>query len=330
MYVMDQIKAWRVLLGKIIADPHEQQRIANALGINPATLDRWANDESNNPRPQNLRRLVRALPGQREELLPLILLEFPELEVDAFEETDRDDTSSMIPSEFYMRVIEACAKTGKSQRFWAVSNLVLGQALGQLDPNNLGMAITVAQCMPPSQGAVVRSLREVVGRGTPPWQPTLTRESLFLGVESLAGYVVTKGRPVTIENRSDRLGFYPVRWEEWEESASVAPIWFEERLAGCLLASSTQPKYFLPFRQTLVERYAQLMMLAFNPEDFYAQRDIQLLLMPDREAQRQRAVNFRQRISDILIEAVNKHETISIEDAERMVWQQLEAELLLA
>src|SRR5260370_23161179 len=116
MYVMEQIKAWRVLLGKIIADPQEQQRIANALGINPATLDRWANDESNNPRLQNLRRLVKALPGQREEVLPLILLEFPELEVDAFEETDRDYTSFVIPSEFYNRLIEPCPKTPKYHR----------------------------------------------------------------------------------------------------------------------------------------------------------------------------------------------------------------------
>lgn len=325
---MDSSKAWRVALGKIIADSQEQQRVANALGINPATLDRWVNG-SNNPRQHNLRGLIRALPEQREELLPLIYLEFPDLEIDSSEDTGQHDTSAIIPPEFYMRVLEACGKTGKSQRFWTVTNLILGQALGQLDPNGLGMAITVAQCMPPSQDGIVRSLREVCGRGTSPWQPTLTRESLFLGIESLAGYVVTKGRQLTVEDRSDRLGFYPVRWETWEESASIAPIWFEERLAGCLVVSSTQPRYFLPFREALVERYAYLMMLAFDAQHFYAQRDIQLLPMPDRDAQKQRAVNFRQRISDILTEAVHKQQAVTIEEAERLVWQQLEAELLL-
>jgi len=326
---MDSTQAWRELLGKIIADPQEQQRLANALSINSATLDRWVNG-SNNPRPYNLRRLISALPEQRDEMLPLILLEFPDLNLDDFETTDSHDTSSIIPSEFYMRVIEACAMTGKSQRFWTVSNLILGQALGQLDPNNLGMAITIAQCMPPSQDGLVRSLREVFGRGTPPWQPTLTREALFLGIESLAGYVITKGRPIAVEDRADRLGFYPVRWEKWEESACIAPIWFEERLAGCMIESSTQPRYFLPFRQALVERYAYLMMLAFDAQHFYAQRDIQLLPMPDREVQTQRAVNFRQRISDILTEAVQQQQPVTIEEAERLVWQQLEAELLLA
>lgn len=326
---MDSTQAWRVLLGKIIADPQEQQRLANDLSINPATLDRWVNG-SNSPRLYNLRRLISALPQQRDELLPLVLQEFPNLNLDNFETTDSTDTSSIIPSEFYMRVLEACAMTGKSQRFWTVSNLILGQALGQLDPNNLGMAITIAQCMPPSPDGLVRSLREVYGRGTPPWQPNLTREALFLGIESLAGYVVTKGRPIAVEDRANRLGFYPVRWEKWEESSCIAPIWFEERLAGCLVVSSAHPRYFLPFRQALIERYARLMMLAFDAEHFYAQRDIQLLPMPDHEVQRQHAVNFRQRISDILTEAVQQQQPVTIEDAEHQVWQQLEAELLLA
>ena len=71
------------------------------------------------------------------------------------------------------------------------------------------------------------------------------------------------------------------------------------------------------------------MMLAFESEHFYAQRNIQLLPMPNQETQKQRAVNFRQRISDILTEAVYKQQVMTIEDAERLVWQQLEAELLL-
>src|SRR5579872_3391419 len=106
MQGMDSSKAWRVALGKIIADSQEQQRVANALGINPATLDRWVNG-SNNPRQHNLRGLIRALPEQREELLPLIYLEFPDLEIDSSEDTGQHDTSAIIPPEFYMRVLEA-------------------------------------------------------------------------------------------------------------------------------------------------------------------------------------------------------------------------------
>jgi transcriptional regulator with XRE-family HTH domain len=306
-------------------DAQERQRLASTLGINPATLTRWVNNETN-PRPQNLRELLKALPGQRHELFPLIIEEFPDFATDA-QEFEQDHSPTRIPSEFYARVLDTYSRTRRAQRFWTVSNLVLTQALGQLDPNSLGMAITVAQCMPPSRGQKVRSLREVAGRGTPPWQSTLTQVALLLGMESLAGYAVTKGRPFSAESRSDRLGFYPIRWEVWEESAVACPIWFEDRIAGCLLVSSTQQKYFLPSRQALIEQYAQLIMLAFEPEDFYELGDIQLAIMPSLEVQQARAANFRQRLSNIMLEANRSQQTINVEQAERLAWQQLEEEL---
>jgi len=323
---MDQSISWRELLGRSIGDVHERQRIATALGINPATLTRWAANETN-PRPQNLRELIKALPQQRKELLQLIQLEFPEFEAD-LKVLDQEDSLTTIPAAFYSRVLDSFVTTRRSQRFWTVCNLVLNQALGQLDPNSLGMAITVAQCMPPSHDGKVRSMREVTGRGTPPWHFTLTREALFLGIESLAGYAITKGRTFTVENRLNRLGFYPVRWEQWEESAVVTPIWFEYRIAGCLVVSSTQANYFLPFRQNLIEQYAKLITLAFEPEDFYEQQDIQLLIMPEREVQQTRVANFRQRLSTVLLEVGRDQQTIDIEQSELLVWQQLEEEFL--
>jgi len=323
---MDQSISWRELLGRSIGDVHERQRIATALGINPATLTRWAANETN-PRQQNLRELIRALPQQRKELIQLIQLEFPEFEADS-KVLDQEDSLTTIPAAFYSRVLDSFVTTRRSQRFWTVCNLVLNQALGQLDPNSLGMAITVAQCLPPSQGGKVRSMREVTGRGTPPWQFTLTREALFLGIEALAGYAITKGRTFTVENRMNRLGFYPVRWEPWEESAVVSPIWFEYRIAGCLVVSSTQANYFLPFRQNLIEQYAKLMTLAFEPEDFFKQEDIQLMIMPDRELQQTKVSNFRQRLSSVLLEVGRNQQTIDIEQSELLVWKQLEEEFL--
>ena len=323
---MDRSISWRELLGRSIGDVHERQRIATALGINPATLTRWAANETN-PRPQNLRELLRALPLQRKELLQLIQLEFPEFEADS-KVLDQEDSLTTIPAAFYTSVLDSFITTRRSQRFWTVCNLVLNQALGQLDPNGLGMAITVAQCMPPSRDGKIRSMREAAGRGTPPWQSTLTRDALFLGIESLAGYAITKGRTFTAENRIDRLGFYPIRWEEWEESAVVSPIWFEYRIAGCLVASSTQASYFLPFRQNLIEQYAKLMTLAFEPEDFYEQQDIQLMIMPEREVQQTKASNFRQRLSTVLLEVGRNQQTIDIEQSELLVWKQLEEEFL--
>jgi transcriptional regulator with XRE-family HTH domain len=322
-----ELQPWRELLGKIIADHPERVRIATALGINAATLVRWANGETN-PRLQNLHALLKFLPAKyRDQMSELILQEFPEF-LPAVEDTEQDVLAGKIPSDFYASVLDAVTMTREEQRFFTISNRILSQALGQLDPNNLGMALSIAQCVPPLPGQKVRSMREVVGRGTPPWQSTLSQGALFLGIESLAGYALAKGRVYVAENRSDQLGFYTVRWEEWEESAVACPIMREGRYAGCLVASSTQPGYFLLYRQALLERYAQLLTLAFEPEDFYDQQDIHLLPMPSHEVQFERATNFRMRLSETILEASRGGRMMDLKQAERLVWQQLEEELL--
>jgi hypothetical protein len=119
-----------------------------------------------------------------------------------------------------------------------------------------------------------------------------------------------------------------VRWEEWEESATACPVMLEGRYAGCLIASSTQPGYFLPFRQALLEQYAGLMALALDAKDFYNHEDIKLLPMPARDVQHERTASFRQRLSQVILGASRNHEELDIEQAERLVWQQLEEELL--
>ncbi len=72
---MQDSQRWRELLGKIIRDTQEKQRIANELGISSVTLTRWVAGESR-PRPQNLRLLINALPDYRRTFLELIPEEF--------------------------------------------------------------------------------------------------------------------------------------------------------------------------------------------------------------------------------------------------------------
>jgi transcriptional regulator with XRE-family HTH domain len=326
MQEMEQ-QTWRQLLGDIIADVQERKRLAAHLGVNPISLTRWAQNETN-PRPQHLHRLTQVVASQyRVRLSQLIEQDFPDL-ADVGEAIESDDSTGKIPSDFYESVLTAYMHTRKEQRFFTVSNRVLTQALSLLDPRHRGMSLSIARCMTPLPGQKVRSLREVTGLGTPPWPSILTQEALFLGIESLAGYAVTTGRSYTIENRADGSGFLPIRWEEWEVSTAVSPIWFENRIAGCLIASSVQPGYFLPSRQSLVERCAQLLTLAFQPEDFYEQHDIVLFFMPSRDVQREKAVDFRQRLSQVMLEASREGQPMNIEQAERRVWQQLEEELL--
>ncbi len=313
---------WRKLLENVIADAQERQRIANVLGVNPVTLARWARGESN-PRRENLQRLVKALPAYQQTLTRLLADEFP-----AFDASAGEDISEQIPAEIYSRILNTYVTTQDAQRPWYLSDLIMQMALGQLDPNNLGMAITIAHCMPPS-GAVhkVRSLRQIAGRGIFPWNTYLDQEPLFLGIEALAGYAVTVGHLVTVQSRTE-MTQVSVRWEKWEESAVGSPILLGGRIAGCLIISSTQPGYFLEFRQKLIGQYTELLTLAFRPEEFYALQQIELSLMPSDEIQNMRISRFRQRVSEVLQDTFREQRQMTVREAEQIVWADLESELL--
>ncbi len=320
---MQETHTWRTLLGTILQDVQERQRIATELGTNPMTLTRWVNNKTK-PRVQNLQQLLRALPLKyRNPMIELLAAEFPEFP-DLMKGSLDEDASQEIPSAFYTGVLRAHATTAKQQRFWSISNLILQQALGQLDSNQLGMEITIAQCMPPDVEGKVQSLRERAGRGTKPWDTNLEHRAIFLGIESLAGYALTSLRLLVIQDRSERQMLFSGSWMEYEESAVACPIMYEGRVAGCLLVSSTQPHYFLPFRQQLIQNYADLMVLAFDSAEFYAPHDIQLHPMLPPEVQVSHFAHLRQRISDVMVESYKKQRPINVLEAEQVVWQQLE------
>src|SRR5579863_1060586 len=151
-------QTWRELLGTILQEPRERAHIAAELGVHPLTLTRWVNGESS-PRSQNLQALLRALPQYRTLLLELIPKEFGHT---LDEVTIKEDTQQEIPSVFYGRIFHAHAELPDPMRSWSIFDLILQQALQQLDPNRVGMEITVMRCMPPVQGQKVQSLRETL------------------------------------------------------------------------------------------------------------------------------------------------------------------------
>src|SRR5947199_10685881 len=73
---MQSPKTWRELLGAIISDPAEEQRLIALMGIRPITLLRWVQNKSV-PRPYFLHQLLNALPQHRDIFLPLLEKEFP-------------------------------------------------------------------------------------------------------------------------------------------------------------------------------------------------------------------------------------------------------------
>ncbi len=323
---MQEAQTWRELLASIIRDGKEKQRLIEELHITPITLTRWINGDSE-PRPQNLRHLMNALPQYREQFRALL-----KDEKGLKEATNlvTDGETKDIPSEFYASVLTARATTNATLRFWSTCHLILQQALGQLDPDHQGLSIWVARCMPPSGPyQKVRSLRESVGLGTGPWAGNLEQNAMFLGAESLAGNVVTLGRPGIIADIEKEPPLTPFTRVKDEKSSAIYPILYAGRIAGVLLASSKQTNYFLSQTSTdLVQRYADLVALAFDPQDFYAPEQIALCVMPTADEQRAYFAKFRQLVAETMRQAAHRNQPVTTIEADMLVWQRLEDELL--
>jgi hypothetical protein len=101
-------------------------------------------------------------------------------------------------------------------------------------------------------------------------------------------------------------------------------------VAGCLLFSCTQPHYFVPSRLTLIQNYAEAIALAFEADEFYDQKQIDLRLMPSPEEQKPLVATFRERVNDVIRKSARAGHALPLMEAEQFVWQQLEEEFLAA
>jgi hypothetical protein len=239
-----------------------------------------------------------------------------------------DTSDQEIPYKFIMEVLEARASIPDLLRFWSITRLVLQQALKQLDPERVGMAITVVRCMPPRDGKI-RSLRESVGLGSPPWGGDLEEKALLLGAESLAGHVTVSCRMEQIGDLKANKTFLPAYQVEHEVSAVACPIMHACRVAGCLLLSSTQLDYFVPeARLSLVRGYAYLASLAFTPDEFYNPDQIALHIMPPPVRQQPYFDGFRQRVLQRMQSSSNGSQLLASTEAEQIEWQYIEEQLL--
>jgi transcriptional regulator with XRE-family HTH domain len=318
---MENYQTWRDLLATLIEKSRERTRIARVVGVSAATLQRWASGESS-PLPQQRQSLLQALPEHRMLLGALFAEEF-------------DDTLAelALPAEgeavaFSTLILDIHASTSEESRFWSICTAVLSEAVRQLDPQRLGISLRVVQGMASPTTRSVRYLRVSAGLGTAPWSEQIEYHAGFLGAESLAGRVVTSGLPLIVADSRQEQSLAD---DLSEQAASVAafPILHAGRIAGCLLAASTQPAYFsAPARLELLQNYAALLMLAFSPEHFYPFEQVALQPMPPLQVQSPYLSSFQQRVLATLKTAFTVNHSLSYPEAQQYVWGQIAEELL--
>lgn len=317
-------QSWRVILRRVVKPAGERQRLAHIIGLAPMTLARWISGESVPHKAHILRLLHVVNPSLRDELLDALEADFPDIRL-----LYQNEGIEQLSSAFFAELLNIRATTSGPLLFHRVSQAVLDKAILLLDPHRLGMAITIARCMPPTpeHNQKIYSLKELAGRGTPPWKPDLEPESIFLGAESLGGYVTQKGyfsNVADLKAESRRQ----IRRTEYEISAAAYPIMLSGSIAGCIIASSTQLDYFSKEYMELLEVFSHLASLAFENSEFYPLSSISLQMMPSKEVQLPIIGTFWGRAMDIQEETIQQGVSISNAEAEQQALRAIEAELL--
>ena len=318
--------SWRELLGQLTERPAERQRAAEALGVTPFTITRWVTGESE-PRLQNLKRLPEVFPEHRQRLSELVQAELAPT-IPRLVSPAPVSPQTPIPAEFLARLLSAYAHMSGPFRAWSIRTLALQEAVAHLDPDAVGMQISIVQCVPPLPGMPVRSLCVRLSIGTPPWVSGVRSRLLFLGAESLCGWMLGRGQPAFVSDLQDRAGIWPVLDKHGQEQAAASwPFLREGKLAGCLLVVSTQNTFLTSTRMETLEVYANAIALSFRDEEFMPLHKILLHEMPaSSEPEEGRWLSqMHEQVSRLRREQEYR---LSEFEAEQMVFHQLEEDLL--
>jgi transcriptional regulator with XRE-family HTH domain len=316
---MNQVPTWRELLDMLTRNPSERKRVAAELGVAPYTITRWI--EGATPRIQSLKKLPSIFPDYAQLFTELIQADI------APSPSYIDRPKFDIPEEFYIRILAAYATTGGPFRSWSLRQLILEQALAQLDPDDLGIQLSIITCVPALTNQPVRSLCERLRMASPPLGHGLSWHIFFLGASSLSGWTIGRGEPGVVQD-FDQGGPIPVqRGERPKKSAVAWPIQRAGNIAGCLFLASTQKNYFTSERISLAEIYANAIALSFRDNEFYPLAHMALHQMPDLFYQEERvSLQLFRRLVDALR---SEHlYCISEAEAEVLALQQIESEFI--
>jgi transcriptional regulator with GAF, ATPase, and Fis domain len=317
---MQEYQTWRELLAASLKNPREQRRIARITMVDNETLLAWSRN-TQSPDVGQLHALLKAMPQRQMLLHTLIAEEFEDFD----EERDDAPTQASLMA-FSAHLLELSATVPEQSRFWSICTAVLSEALQQLDPDQLGISMSIVQCMS-SQAGIVSCLRESINLGSMPWFEQVQVRTRFLGAESLAGAAVSSGsiQVITNSNQEQQLA---INLPEHAVSAVALPITYGKRVAGCFLLASIQTGYFSSTaRQELIENYRAMLTLAFSPDNFYEPAQIMLQTMPAFQEQQPYLSAFQQRIAATLKTAFSTNHIISYLEAHQHVCSQIAEEL---
>ena len=320
----DHRETWRTLLGDLVKQPGERQRLTKTLGVNPLTITRWVTGQSV-PRPPYLRQVLTLL--SQHYVLPLteLIEDVPEFSLVA--ETP-DKVVATIASPFYVEVLQMLATVPIEQSRWLIRKRILTHALEQLDPQQKNVTITLMRCVPPSSGHKVRSVQVIMGVGRSPWGGDLDQQVVFYGVDSVAGRVVSSGRMLTIQSFREETRLLSASDKEEISSLCTSPLQQSGRIAGTLNVLSSQPGFFLPSRVSLLQEYSNLLALTFPAEDFYVLSDIELCLIPPVPLQIPFLMSFRKHVLQAMKQTVGSQHAVTYAQADLLTWQHIEEELI--
>jgi hypothetical protein len=329
---MSREVTWRRYLDEIVRlkSAAEKQQLYKAVGVTRTAFQRWRSGE-NIPDAAHILLLLNALSAEERERLQALMKEDPKVRVLLpMEDMDLEGRpSDRIPLDVYEETLRLSRDT--PDRFWLLCSHILASALLQLEtyPTRTGIEIAVARCMPPRQDGKIRSLREYVGKGTPPWRGDFHTKEYFIGAESLAGHAVMQHHGIMIPDCRTSVLIAPTHCMEHEMSSAAYPILREGSIAGALVVVSTIPDFFTPDRLSLIERYADLIRLAFYDQEFYPASSIDLQLMPPRTIQEPYLRSLPQRVHETYRQLMQASRALQeLAQVEARVRQELEGEFL--
>ena len=322
-----QQQTWRDLLRNM--EGGEKRRIIEALGIQEKTWERWIYGQTVLPHPNRIQQLLAVLPVSTRASFLVSLRQDPNFSK-SVAHLQLYEWKKGISSIFYSHVLRANMIIPEPVRFITLCQLILLEIVGHFDPDQQGLSVAILTCTPPGLEKSVRTLNQRFALGTPPWSKVLQQPRFFLGTKSLAGNaVVAQDAKVwqSIHRPQDDV-LWSVYQNEHIASSAAVPILKQRRSGGCLFLLSTQPDFFTSTRIATIQRYCELLVIALRDDEWYEAEQFNLQVMPPASIQQTYFVRFDQQVATRCKQQVRDGWPVNWLEAERMVLQQVEAELI--